>query len=108
EAATLHRTRLVYEHEVDTVAALGDADPLEEPLPPLLLIADATALHERARIASLLTQGQRLDIHGVLLGEWADGNTVHVAADGTTGRGDHTDNARGRPGRHPADVSRLA
>ncbi len=27
EAATLHRTRLAYEHEVDTVAALRDTDP---------------------------------------------------------------------------------
>src|SRR6266508_4469844 len=71
---TLHRTRLVFDHEVDTVAALRDADPLEEPLPALLLIADAAAVHERARIAALLTQGQRLDIHGVLLGE--DGRRV--------------------------------
>ncbi|OLB91049.1 MAG: hypothetical protein AUI15_23495 [Actinobacteria bacterium 13_2_20CM_2_66_6] len=76
EAATMHRTRLAYDHEVDTVAALRDADPLEEPLPPLLLIADATAIRQRACIASLLTQGQRLDIHGVLLGVWDDGNTA--------------------------------
>jgi hypothetical protein len=84
EEQTLHRTRLVFDHEVDTVAALRDADPLEEPLPPLLLIADTGAVHERARIAALLTQGQRLDIHGVLLGRWDDGTTVHVAADGAT------------------------
>jgi DNA-binding SARP family transcriptional activator len=105
EAATMHRTRLVYDHEVDTVAALRDADPLEEPLPPLLLIADATAVHQRARIASLLTQGQRLDIHGVLLGVWDDGNTVHVEADGTTSP---ADGDASRHGTHPADVGRLA
>ncbi len=108
EAATLRRTRLADEHEVDTVAALRDADPLEEPLPPLLLIADATAVHQRARIASLLTQGQRLDIHGVLLGGWADGNIVHVAADGTTSRVDGGYGSGGRHRAHPADVGRLA
>src|SRR5262249_35054064 len=97
--------RLVFDHEVDTVAALRDADPIEEPLPPLLLIADATAVHERARIAALLTQGQRLDIHGVLLGVWADGNTVHVDADGATRP---ADGEAARHGGHPADVGRLA
>ena len=70
-----------------------------------LLIADATAVHQRARIASLLTQGQRLDIHGVLLGEWPDGNTVHVADDGTTSR---ADGDASRHGAHPADLGRLA
>jgi DNA-binding SARP family transcriptional activator len=105
EEQTLHRTRLVYDHEVDTVAALREADPLEEPLPPLLLIADAAAIHERARIAALLTQGQRLDIHGVLLGPWADGNTVEVAASGATTPAEPNVS---RHGPHPADVARLA
>ncbi|HEX8629217.1 MAG TPA: hypothetical protein VF755_13720, partial [Catenuloplanes sp.] len=104
EEQTLHRTRLLYSHEVDTVDALRVADPDAEPLPPILLIADASALHERARIAALLTQGQRLDIHGVLLGAWPDGNTVVVDADGTTtpAAGDTV-----RHGHHPADVGRL-
>jgi hypothetical protein len=58
EAATLHRTRLLVEHEAATIAALRDADLLDEPLPPLpplLLIADATEVYQRARIAALLT-----------------------------------------------------
>lgn len=105
EEHTLHRTRLVYGHEVDTVTELREADPYEEPLPPILLLADATVSHERARITALLAQGQRLDIHGVLLGEWPDGDTVVVAGDGTTtpagGEGS-------RHGSHPADVGRLA
>ncbi len=105
EEHTLHRTRLVFDHEVDTVTALRDADPAEEPLPPLLLIADTGAIHERARIAALLTQGQRLDIHGVLLGVWDDGTTVHVAADGAT---TPADPSVSRHGTHPADVGRLA
>jgi DNA-binding SARP family transcriptional activator len=105
EAQTLHRTRLVYRHEVDDVTALRQADPLEEPLPPIMLIADATTRHERTRTTAVLAQGQRLDIHGVLLGPWPDGNTVVVAADGTTtaAEGDAA-----RHGSHPADVGRVA
>jgi DNA-binding SARP family transcriptional activator len=105
EEQTLHRTRLVFDHEVDDVAALREADPAEEPLPPLLLIADTGAGHERTRIAAVLTQGQRLDIHGMLLGAWPDGNTVVIAPDGTTSR---ADGDRARHGGHPADVGRLA
>jgi DNA-binding SARP family transcriptional activator len=105
EAQTLHRSRMVYAHEVDTVAELRAADPTEEPLPPMLLVADATTRHQRTRIAALLAQGQRLDIHGVLLGAWPDGNTVVVAADGTTSP---ADGEGGRHGNHPADIGRLA
>lgn len=105
EEHTLHRTRLVFDGEVDTVAALRDVDPFTDPLPPIVLIADATALHERARVAALLTQGQRLDIHGILLGAWPDGDTVEVAADGSTTApaGDLV-----RHGSHPADLGRLS
>ncbi|MFE9956481.1 LysM peptidoglycan-binding domain-containing protein [Micromonospora sp. NPDC005299] len=103
EAQTLHRTRLAYQHEVDTVTDLRAADPYEEPLPPVMLLADATSRHERARTAALLTQGQRLDIHGVLLGAWPDGTTVDVADDGTTTPADCDPH-----GPHPADVGRLA
>lgn len=80
----LHRTRLVYRHEVDDLAALREIDPLEEPTPPILLIAGTPQRHERARIAALLTQGRRLDIRGVVLGPWPDGDTVAVAEDGTS------------------------
>ncbi|MEU2610663.1 BTAD domain-containing putative transcriptional regulator [Micromonospora sp. NPDC007271] len=104
EQQTMHRTRLVYQHEVDTVAELRAADPYEEPLAPIMLLADATERHERARVAALLAQGQRLDIHGVLLGAWPDGDTAIVAADGTVTRADG--DPRHTP--HPADVGRLA
>ena len=105
EEHTLHRTRLVFDGEVDTVAALRDVDPFIDPLPPIVLIADASALHERARVAALLTQGQRLDIHGILLGAWPDGDTVEVADDGSTTApaGDVV-----RHGSHPADIGRLS
>lgn len=105
DAQTLHRTRLVYQHEVDDVAALRIADPYEEPLPPILLIADTTGRHERTRVAALLAQGQRLDIHGVILGDWPDGDTIDVAADGTTRPVEGDAN---RHGSHPADIGRLS
>jgi DNA-binding SARP family transcriptional activator len=104
EEQTLHRSRVCFDYEADTVAALRDTDPMAEPLPPMVLIADTTAAHERARIAALLTQGQRLDIHGVLLGPWPDGNTVTVADDGATHPADGDAN---RHGHHPADIGRL-
>ncbi|MEV0217519.1 BTAD domain-containing putative transcriptional regulator [Micromonospora sp. NPDC050695] len=105
EAQTLHRSRIVYAHEVDTVTEARAADPTGEPLPPVLLLADADTHHQRTRIAALLAQGQRLDIHGVLLGPWPDGDTVVVAADGTTSRAQREGS---RHGGHPADIGRLA
>ncbi|WP_328851278.1 LysM peptidoglycan-binding domain-containing protein [Micromonospora globbae] len=104
EEQTMHRTRLVYQHEVDTVADLRAASPDEEPLPPLMLLADAAGRHERTRVAALLTQGHRLDIHGVLLGAWPHGDTAVVADDGTVRRAD----SDARHGTHPADIGRLA
>ncbi|MEV6377759.1 BTAD domain-containing putative transcriptional regulator [Micromonospora musae] len=88
EEQTLHRTRVCADHEVDSVGALRDTDPMAEPLPPLLLIADPTAAYECVRVAALLSQGQHLDIHGVLLGDWPDGDTVTVCDDGTTSPAD--------------------
>ncbi|WP_309236679.1 BTAD domain-containing putative transcriptional regulator [Micromonospora sp. S-DT3-3-22] len=84
EEQILHRTRMCLDYEVDTVAVLRDTHPSAEVLPPLLLIADTTEAHERARTAALLTQGQHLDIQGVLLGAWPHGDTLAVAVDGTT------------------------
>ncbi|GIG63222.1 hypothetical protein Lfu02_75940 [Longispora fulva] len=105
EDTALHRSRLVYEHEVDDVAAVRHSDPLEEYMPPVVLIADAAEPHAKARIAALLVQGRRLDIHGILLGPWQPGDTVAVADDGTTRRaGGDVD----RPGAHAADVGRVA
>ncbi|TQJ23770.1 LysM domain-containing protein [Micromonospora sp. A202] len=84
EEQTLHRARICGDYEVDTIADLRDRDSIAEPVPPTLLIAAPTAAHERTRIAALLTQGHRLDIHGVLLGAWPDGDTILVAEDGST------------------------
>ncbi|WP_406062959.1 BTAD domain-containing putative transcriptional regulator [Micromonospora sp. NBC_00860] len=84
EERTLHRARMCGDHELDTITDLRDRDPTAEPVPPTVLIAAPTATHERTRIAALLTQGHRLDIHGVLLGAWPDGDTISVAEDGST------------------------
>ncbi|MEV0133662.1 BTAD domain-containing putative transcriptional regulator [Dactylosporangium sp. NPDC050688] len=83
EALILHRSRVVHQHAVDTVAEVRHADPLEAPMPPMILLADAGGA-DQGRIAALLRQGHPLDVHGVLLGAWPDGVTVTVAADGTT------------------------
>ncbi|RNH94083.1 BTAD domain-containing putative transcriptional regulator [Micromonospora aurantiaca] len=104
EAQILRRSRLVDAIDADTVADLRTLDPAGEPLPPVLLLTHATAARQDARIAALLTQGTRLDIHGVLLGAWPDGDTVTVAADGTTALADtRTDRNYRR-----APVERLA
>ncbi|GAA3449679.1 BTAD domain-containing putative transcriptional regulator [Dactylosporangium matsuzakiense] len=102
EAEILHRTRLVEEYQVETTAALRDADPLTEPVEPLLLIADATG-PVRARVAAVLSQGHRLDIHGLLLGPWPAGTTVTVADDGTIEPADDVQH----PGPHLADLGRV-
>ncbi|PSK63105.1 hypothetical protein B0E53_04974 [Micromonospora sp. MH33] len=102
EAQMMHRARLIDRQEVDTVAGLRATDPYEEPLPPIMLLADPTTRPHRARIAALLTQGQRLDIHGVLLGEWPDGATINVAEDGITTTTDGECDSF-----HPAELGRL-
>ncbi|WP_433688020.1 BTAD domain-containing putative transcriptional regulator [Micromonospora carbonacea] len=104
EEQILHRARVCVAHEADTIPALRDAHPSAEALPPLLLIADATAAHEHARTAAMLAQGQRLDIHGVLLGPWPYGDTISVADNGFTTAA--TDN--GQQSTRPPDVGRLA
>ncbi|MFI7651041.1 BTAD domain-containing putative transcriptional regulator [Micromonospora sp. NPDC049460] len=103
EAQAMRRTRLLYQHEADTITDLRVADPGEKPLAPIMLLADATERHQRARIAAALTQGQRLDIHGVLLGAWPEGNTIDIATDGATTPADSDP----RHGHHPADLGRL-
>ncbi|MET9303694.1 BTAD domain-containing putative transcriptional regulator [Micromonospora aurantiaca] len=104
EAQILHRSRLVDTRDADTVADLRTLDPAGEPLPPVLLLTHAIAARQDTRIAALLTQGTCLDIHGVLLGAWPDGDTVAVAADGTTALADGPADRNDRP----APVERLA
>ncbi|MFF0880419.1 BTAD domain-containing putative transcriptional regulator [Micromonospora aurantiaca (nom. illeg.)] len=104
EAQILHRSRLVDAHDAATVAELRTLDPAGEPLPPVLLLAHAPDARQGTRTAALLTQGTDLDIHGVLVGAWPDGDTVAVATDGTTTPADDTTIQND----HPASIRRLA
>ncbi|WP_327007589.1 LysM peptidoglycan-binding domain-containing protein [Dactylosporangium sp. NBC_01737] len=111
ETGALHRSRVLQQHAVDTVAEVRRADPLEEPLPPIVLLTDASDVHG-GRVAALLQQGRRLDIHGVLLGAWPHGDTATVAADGTTSpatpnSASPTATTAASSARHAADVGRL-
>jgi DNA-binding SARP family transcriptional activator len=81
DQAILTRTRLAHDNDHDSD---GLAGVFGEPVPPLLLIADAVEPRDRRRVAAILTQGEHLDIHGVVLGPWPDGSTVDVGRDGTT------------------------
>ncbi|MBQ0977875.1 BTAD domain-containing putative transcriptional regulator [Micromonospora sp. M61] len=104
EEQTLHRARMCGDYEVDTIADLRDRNGIAEPVPPTVLIAAPTAADERTRIAALLTQGHRLDIHGVLLGAWPDGDTILVAEDGSTSIDKHD----AKQHSCPAAVGRLS
>ncbi|MFF4893417.1 BTAD domain-containing putative transcriptional regulator [Micromonospora chersina] len=101
EAQTMHRTRLLQQHDVGTIDELRAANPYEEPVPPVMLLADPSG--EQARIAALLNQGQRLNIHGVLLGHWTAGDTITVDTAGTTTSGDRD----ARHTTHPDEIDRL-
>ncbi|MFF4810954.1 BTAD domain-containing putative transcriptional regulator [Micromonospora chersina] len=101
EAQTMHRTRLLQQHDVGTIDELHAANPYEEPVPPVMLLADPSG--EQARIAALLNQGQRMNIHGILLGHWPAGDTIAVATDGTTTSGDRD----AQHATHPDENDRL-
>jgi hypothetical protein len=80
----LHRARILDEHGLTDLAALRDAAPDEEALPPLLLItrADLAVPSSRARITFGLTHG--LDVTAVVLGHWPRGRTLSITDDGRT------------------------
>ncbi|QGN49807.1 LysM peptidoglycan-binding domain-containing protein [Micromonospora sp. WMMC415] len=105
EEQAMHRTRLLHQHDADTITDLRATTSHPEPVPPVMLLADADAVdhHDHARVAAVLAQGHRLDIHGVLLGPWPPGDTVTVADDGTTTPAD----SGTRSGSHPAAIGRL-
>ncbi|WP_245828532.1 BTAD domain-containing putative transcriptional regulator [Micromonospora avicenniae] len=103
EHHAMYRARLLDQHDVRTVDELRAADPYKEALPPVMLLAGPIGRHERVRVAALLAQGQHLDIHGVLLGGWSDGDSIHVTPDGGVSPADD-DSPRGP---RAAGVSRL-
>jgi DNA-binding SARP family transcriptional activator len=82
EVELVHRSRLLDAHDTDDLAALAASHP-EEPLGPLVVVAPAPAPASAQRLAAVLTLGERLGISAILLGDWASGLTLAVAADGT-------------------------
>ncbi|BCJ65650.1 BTAD domain-containing putative transcriptional regulator [Polymorphospora rubra] len=85
EQEILHRSRILADHDAGTITDLRNTVTDVEPLPSLLLIADATtATQDHARLTVLLTQGHHLDIRGLLLGVWPQSPTVTVVPDGAT------------------------
>ena len=105
DRAVLTRTRLVRDSDTEDAAAMRGVGFFDEPVPPLLLIAEAAEHGDRTRVAAVLTQGEHLDVHGVLLGPWPAGNTVAVARNGLTSSTGRSDTVTS--GAHPADVGRL-
>ncbi|SDZ64990.1 transcriptional activator domain-containing protein [Asanoa ishikariensis] len=87
EEEIIRRTRIVAEHEANSVFAVREQWTFGEPLPQLLLIADAPDPSWHPRLSTAIHLGKNVDIGAVLIGTWPDGATLTVAADGTTHRG---------------------
>ncbi len=84
EARLLHRSRILDEHTLTDLGDLRQAAPDEEALPPVMLIAGTPPAGARMRAKVALALGEGLHVSALLLGEWAHGATVEVAADGYT------------------------
>lgn len=90
DEAVLERSRL---HDDDLASDDPDSPPKDEPL--LLIVADSDmdASSDHGRLAALLAQGAPLQVRGIILGQWAGGPNLAVAADGTTAPLDGTRSA---------------
>ncbi|GAA1370234.1 BTAD domain-containing putative transcriptional regulator [Catellatospora chokoriensis] len=84
ESQLLHRSRILDEHAATDLDELRRTAPDEETLPPLLLLCEAPPPGARMRAKVTFSLGERLDLTALLLGEWAHGATIDVAADGRT------------------------
>jgi len=87
EIDLLYRTRLLDADEAADIPTFAATHPAE-PLPLLLLIADAPPPPLQARLAAVATLGRRLGISIAVLGATADSPTITVAADGHVERVD--------------------
>jgi two-component SAPR family response regulator len=88
EEEIIRRSRVIADHEAADVPALRETDALAEPLPQLLLIADAPDEGWHARLATAIRLGKAVEIGTALIGDWPHGTTLTVAADGATTGGD--------------------
>ncbi|MDG4795431.1 BTAD domain-containing putative transcriptional regulator [Micromonospora sp. WMMD1082] len=82
EEEIIRRTRIMADHDVDTIPELRAAHPLAEPVPQLLLIADIPEQRHQ-RLANAIHLGEKVDIGAALIGAWPLGTTLTIAADGT-------------------------
>ena len=80
----LERRRLLDDYAAVDVTDLRAVDAFHPPMPPVLLLADSPSTGLHARLTTTLHLGAPLQIAGVLLGEWPDGNTLTVGVDGRT------------------------
>ncbi len=86
EERLLHAARVLDDHNAADIAALRAAAPAEEPLPPMLLIADTPPAGARVRARMVLGLGTGVEVAALLLGEWVHGPTAAVDTDGTCRR----------------------
>lgn len=84
EGWLLHRSRILDEHALTDLDELRQQVPDEEALPPVMLITETPPAGARMRAKVALALGDGLQVTGLLLGEWAHGATIEVAADGHT------------------------
>ena len=84
EARLLHRGRILDQHSLTDLDALLTVAPDEEALPPMLLICQTPPAGARMRAKVVFGLGAALHISALILGEWENGPTLDVAADGHT------------------------
>lgn len=85
EEEIIGRSRTIADAQVANVAALRTENAFAEPLPQLLLVAEAPEPAWRERVATALGLGEPVDIAAVFIGAWS--TTLSVAGDGTTSDG---------------------
>ncbi|MEU9018638.1 BTAD domain-containing putative transcriptional regulator [Actinomadura sp. NPDC048394] len=81
EAELLRRGRMLQANELPDVPALRIEDPCE-PLPTMLLVTTVPA-HGDGAVHALAALGRRYCIGALVLGTWASGTNLDLAADGT-------------------------
>ncbi|WP_170323805.1 BTAD domain-containing putative transcriptional regulator [Cryptosporangium phraense] len=87
EDLLIARRRELDEQGMDDLGGPDAIDPYRPPMPLVLLIAEAPAPAQHARVSAALQLGAPLRFAGVFLGDWPSGDTLEVYADGATGQG---------------------
>ncbi|MPZ67612.1 MAG: LysM peptidoglycan-binding domain-containing protein [Pseudonocardiaceae bacterium] len=93
ETEVIHRTRLLDRYDDTDLDTFRKNHPDEEPLPPLILITQASEQHT-PRLHAALTLGRAYHVGAVILGPWPTGTSCHLDGDGqvtdTSGSGAKT------------------